>query len=101
MNKRFYIAAVLSLLVAGCAMFPTNTHKIEAACASATSSIQIATLYKDKMTDTQVTRVSQAISVIQPVCGDTSKVPTLDTVKYAAFEAAVNQLFQIATEVKK
>lgn len=89
------------VLASGCQHFDTGTKKIAAACASATSSIQIATLYKDKLTDTQVTRVKQAISVVQPVCGDRDTVPTLDSVKQAALNAAVDQLFQIATEVQK
>ena len=88
-------------LVTGCQHFDTGTKKIAAACASATSSIQIATLYKDKLTEAQVTRVGQAIAVVQPVCGDRDTVPTLDSVKQAVFDAAVSQLFQIATEVQK
>lgn len=88
-------------LATGCQHFDTGTKKIAAACASATSSIQIATLYKDKLSETQVTRVGQAIAVVQPVCGDRDTVPTLDSVKQAVFDAAVSQLFQIATEVQK
>lgn len=88
------------LMLAGCPM-PTPTHKIEATCASATSSIQIATLYKDKLTEAQVERVKQAISIVEPVCGDRDTVPTLDSVKLAAFETAVNELFKIATEAQK
>lgn len=95
------LSLILLLALAGCQTFPTDTSKIAATCASATSSIQIAALYKDKLTATQVTRVKQAIAVTQPVCGDPDTVPTLDSVKRAALEAAVSQLFQIATEVQK
>lgn len=94
------IAAVV-LFAAGCQHFETSSKKIAAACASATSSIQIATLYKDKLTEQQIANVKQAIAVVQPVCGDRETVPTLDTAKQAALSAAVSQLFQIATEVQK
>lgn len=89
------------VLASGCQHFETSTKKIAAACASATSSIQIATLYKDKLTEQQTERVKQAIAVVQPVCGNRDVVPTLDTAKQAALSAAVSQLFQIATEVQK
>lgn len=77
---------MLIVLLAGCQTFPSDTKQIQVACASATSSIQIATLYKDKLSATQVTRVKQAIAVTQPVCGDPDTVPTLDSVKRAALK---------------
>ena len=102
--KNLVLAAALVAgigLATGCQHFDTGTKKIAATCASATSSIQIATLYKDKLTDQQTARIKQAILVVQPVCGDRNTVPTLDSVKQAALDAAVGQLFQIATEVQK
>lgn len=102
--KNLVLAAALVAgigLAAGCQHFDTGTKKIAATCASATSSIQIATLYKDKLTELQVTRIKQAIAVVQPVCGDRSTIPTLDSVKQAVLNEAVDQLFQIATEVQK
>lgn len=103
MKKHMLVAGLLVTLLAmaGCKTFDSGTKKIAATCASATSSIQIATLYKDKLTELQTTRIKQAIAVVQPVCGDRDTVPTLDSVKAAALEAAVGQLFQIATEVQK
>ena len=102
MNSFKTLALGLVLVaLAGCQHFESNTKKIAATCASATSSIQIATLYKDKLTEQQTARVKQAIAVVQPVCGDRDTVPTLDSVKEAALSAAVDQLFQIATEVQK
>ena len=102
--KNFALAIALTIsvgLIAGCQTFKSDTSKIGAACASATSSIQIATIFKDKLSELQVTRVKQAIAVTQPICGDRDTVPTLDSVKQAALDAAVHQLFQIATEVQK
>lgn len=99
--KKMTALALITLLVAGCQHFQTNTQKIAAACASATSSIQIATMYKTELTHLQTARVEQAISVIQPVCGDRDTVPSLDSAKRAVFNAAVDQLVQIATEVQK
>lgn len=96
-----YLMLVALLALTSCKTFDTNTKKIEAACASATSSIQVAALYKEKLSDAQLKGVQRAIAVTQPVCGDRDTVPTLDSVKQAALEAAVNQLFQIATEVQK
>lgn len=102
MNRFKTLALGIALVaLAGCQHFEGNTKKVAAACASATSSIQIATLYKDKLSEQQTTRVKQAIAVVQPVCGDRDTVPTLDSVKRAALNAAVDQLFQIATEVQK
>ena len=80
---------------------PVDTKAIQIACASATSSIQVATLYKEKLTPAQLTAVRQAVAVTQPVCGDRNTVPTLSTVTRAALDAAVTKLFQIATEVQK
>lgn len=96
-----YLMLTLLLALTSCKTFDTSTKKIEAACASATSSIQVAALYKDKLSPAQINTVKQAIAVTQPVCGDRNTIPTLDSVKQAALEAAVNQLFQIATEVQK
>lgn len=95
------VALALALTMVGCKTFPSDTKQIQVACASATSSIQIATLYKEKLTAAQVTGVKQAIAVTQPVCGDPDTIPTLDSVKRAALEAAVGKLFQIAMEVRK
>lgn len=96
-----YLMLATLLALTSCKTFDTNAKKIEAACASATSSIQVAALYKDKLSPVQLTTVRRAIQITQPVCGDRDTVPTLDSVKQAALEAAVNQLFQIATEVQK
>ena len=96
-----YLILALVLGLSGCKTFDSNTKKIEAACASATSSIQVAALYKDKLSPAQLTTVRRAIQITQPVCGDRDTVPTLDSVKQAALENAVAQLFQIATEVQK
>lgn len=100
-TSRFVLSMALSAIVAGCASLPSDTSKIEAACASATTSIQIAALFKDKLSEVQVKRVQQAIAVTQPICGDRNTIPTLDSVKRTALDAAVDQLFQIATEVQK
>lgn len=100
-NRLLFLTIALALSVGGCKTFDTNTKKIEAACASATSSIQVAVLYKDKLSPVQLTTVRRAIQITQPVCGDRDTVPTLDSVKQAALENAVAQLFQIATEVQK
>ena len=97
--KHLMLVALLALT--SCKTFDTNTTKIEAACASATSSIQVAALYKDKLSPVQLTTVRRAIQITQPVCGDRDTIPTLDSVKQAALENAVAQLFQIATEVQK
>ena len=102
MNHFKTIALGITLVaLAGCQHFDTSAKKLAAACASATSSIQIATLYKDKLSEAQVARAKQAVAVVQPVCGNRDTVPTLDSVKKAALDAAVSQLFQIATEVQK
>ena len=102
MNRFKTLALGITLVaLAGCQHFESNTKKIAAMCASATSSIQIATLYKDKLSEQQKDRVAQAIAAVQPVCGDRDTVPTLDSVKEAALSVAVDQLFQIATEVQK
>ena len=97
--KYLLFAALLALT--SCKTFDSDTKKIEAACASATSSIQVAALYKEKLSATQLRAVQGAIDVTQPVCGDPTTIPTLDSVKQAALEAAVGQLFKIATEVQK
>lgn len=96
-----YLMLVALLALTSCKTFDTSTKKIEAACASATSSIQVAALYKDKLSSSQLTTVRRAIQITQPVCGDRDTIPTLDSVKQAALENAVAQLFQIATEVQK
>ena len=100
-NRLLFLTIALALSVGGCKTFDTNTKKIEAACASATSSIQVATLYKEKLSPAQLTAVRQAVAITQPVCGDRDTVPTVDSVTRAALDAAVTKLFQIATEVQK
>ena len=93
------------LLLSGCKTLGTvesvDTKAIQVACASATSSIQVATLYKEKLSPAQLTAVRQAVAITQPVCGDRDTVPTVDSVTRAALDAAVTKLFQIATEVQK
>lgn len=98
--KLLAFAFVLTLL-SGCQTFDTSTKKIEAACASATSSIQIVTLYKDKLSDTQRSVAAETIGVLQPVCGDRENIPTLTSAKQAAIDSAVAKLLQLATEVRK
>lgn len=104
--KRLFIAIALGLMVSATAAFSgcstmNQTQKIEAACASATSSIQIATLYKDQLSAEQVRHVEAAIEVVQPVCGNRDTVPTLDAVKQVAFDAAIKELSKLAAEVQQ
>lgn len=98
--KKLLVLTLALGMVGGCKTFDTNTKKIEAACASATSSIQIVTLNKDKLSPAQVKVVSDAIDVVQPVCGDRNTIPTLDSIKQAAVESAVAKLLQLATGVR-
>ena len=93
------------LLLSGCKTLDTvedvDTKAIQAACASATSSIQVATLYKEKLSPVQLTAVRHAVAITQPVCGDRDTIPTADSATRAALDAAVTKLFQIASEVQK
>lgn len=99
--KRLTVLAA-SLMLAACSALglETTEQKIQASCASITSSVQVLTVYKDRLSPSQVTAVETALDHTYPVCGQGS-VPTADDVALAAITAAQAELAKLADEVRK
>lgn len=72
---------------------PTDTQKIETACATATTAIQALTIanQEGKLTEQQKIAVINAMGVTTPIC-TAEEPPTMDAVKMQAFNRAVELL---------
>lgn len=101
MLKRLTILAVSVLLTACAALgLETTEQKIQAGCASITSSVQVLTVYKDRLSESQVQAVEATLNHTYPICGQ-GNVPTADDVALAAINAAQAELAKLADEVRK
>jgi len=94
MFKFMMLAALITLTSAfgACSSMGTqsDTQKVEAACVSATSAIQALTVANEqgKLSASAKASVSQAVSVVTPIC-TAPEPPTMDSLKMSAFDSAV------------
>jgi hypothetical protein len=101
MKKLLSLAILLSLVVAtagfsGCSTtggLTTDTQKIEASCASVSSALQVLAVASERgqLPADVAQQVVKATAVTNPVC-TADEIPTLDSVKYRAFQQAVGVL---------
>lgn len=90
------IAMFVALLITGCSgctTFQTQEQKVQLACASAATALDILAVAnsEDKLTEQQQKIVIQAAGHITPVC-TAPTTPTLDQIKMQAFMQAIEQL---------
>jgi hypothetical protein len=97
---RILLLSVL-LAVSGCAGMQTRTQQIEIACESYATSLDALTVANEagKLTPAQQSAIVNAAGHIAPVC-ESDTIPTLDSVKMAAFLEAVTYLQTRASAIK-
>jgi len=97
--------AISMLFLAGCVSMGkpmTNDQRVETGCASASAAIKVLSVAKkeDKLSDTQIARITEAAQVLAPVCL-AQEVPELSDIKVALFDAAVKVLVEQADKEAK
>lgn len=99
--RKFLMVGVLAL--AGCASVGqtplTNDQKVKMGCASAGAALKVLAVARkeDKLSAEQVERVTEAVTMIAPICG-AETTPNLSDVKLALFDELVEV---IVDEAKK
>ncbi|MEO6657915.1 MAG: hypothetical protein ABIM73_06540 [Arenimonas sp.] len=90
---KMLLALALSIALSACTGMKTQQQQINAACVSITGANQALTIAvnADKLGAAQQAAVLKALDVTDPVCSVTPK-PTLDAVKRAAFDRAIDEL---------
>lgn len=98
--KKSLMVGLLSM-VAACSSIQTQTQKVEATCAGATTAIEALTVANNahKLSVAQQTEVQQAIKVTDPIC-KAETPPTNDQLKMQAFFAAAAILQNVLAGVK-
>lgn len=93
------LTALTVLTLAGCSVLSTQEQQVQAACASITASVQTLTVYKDKLSASQVETVNQVLEAAYPICGQ-GEAPKYNDVAQAVLIPLREKLTAIITEVK-
>lgn len=93
---KLFAALLTALLItgcSGCASFQTQEQKVQLACASAATALDVLAIAnnEDKLTAQQQHIVIEAAGHITPIC-TAPTTPTLDQIKMEAFMQAIEQL---------
>lgn len=96
--KRILLTALATLSLAACSHFDTGSKRITASCASATAAVNIINDNFDKLSDKAISRVSYALDVVTPICGQGEK-PTVDKAKKVLLDTAVQTLLQVKEQI--
>lgn len=93
---KLVLALFTALLITGCSgctTFQTQEQKVQLACASAATALDVLAVAnsEDKLTEQQQKIVIDSAAYITPIC-TAETVPTLDDIKMRAFMSAIQQL---------
>lgn len=83
----------------GCSTTQT-AQSVEYVCASATATLRTITALHANLSEATRARVTQAVTVINPVCSQ-EQLPTLDATAHAALSGALTVLASAAAEAQR